>query len=82
MYDQIEEVIEEVIDAAVKAARAEAKKQGIVVKGGDLKVVINMAFRSEAEKRWLAFGSKTPAPCPGILRGSLAQSAEEAGWGR
>lgn len=74
--------VEAIMEAAVKAARAEAKERGLVVRGGDLRVVVNVAFRSEAERRWLAFGSKIPGPCPAILKGSLRQSADEAEMGR
>lgn len=74
MVDQVEAVM----DAAIKAARAEAKKQGLVEKGGDLKVVVNLGFRSRAHRRWLGFGSKIPRPCPAILKESVAHSAEEA----
>lgn len=72
------EAVEAVLDAAIKAARAEAKKQGLVEKGADLKVVINLAFRSRAYRSWFAYGSKIPAPCPAILKQSLTTSAEEA----
>lgn len=71
--------VEAVVDAAIKAARAEAKKQGLVVTGGDLKVVVNVAFSSRAHRRWLGFGSKIPRPVPVILRESLRKSTEEAG---
>lgn len=74
MVDQVEAVM----DAAIKAARAKAKEEGLVEKGGDLKVVVNLAFSVPAQKRWLAFGSRIPAPCPVILRGSLRESADEA----
>lgn len=70
--------VEAVMDAAIKAARAEAKERGLVEKGADLKVVVNVAFRSRAHRRWLGFGSKVPRPRPVMLLESLRRSAEEA----
>lgn len=72
------EDVEAVMDVAVKAARAEAKERGLVRKGADLKVVVNIAFSSRAHRRWLAFGSKIPKPTPAMIRESLRRSAEEA----
>jgi hypothetical protein len=73
--------VEAVMDAAIKAARAKAQEKGLVEKGGDLKVVVNVAYRSPAHRRWLGFGSKIPRPIPVMIRESLRRSAEEAEGG-
>lgn len=76
MIDQAEAVME----AAVKAARAKAREEGLVEVGSDLKVVVNIAFSSRAQRRWLSFGSRIPRPCPAILKSSLRESADEAAY--